>query len=63
MTNQGRAYLLAQRKKPSAWRGLVLVLTSLGVSISTEQSEAIVAAGMAIAGLIGLFAPDQSSTT
>ena len=53
-------YLIAQLKRPTAWRGLVLLLTGLGANFSIEQSEAIVSAGIAIAGLIelaGLFAP------
>ncbi|MCI0430265.1 MAG: hypothetical protein L0210_06960 [Rhodospirillales bacterium] len=54
------AYLIARLKEPSAWRGLVLLLTSLGLGISPEQSDAIVAAGLAVAGAIGAFAPDAS---
>lgn len=52
-------YVLARLKEPSTWRGLVLVLTSIGLGISPQQAEAIVAAGLAIAGLIGVFAPDN----
>lgn len=57
MTKRVPGYLLAQLKKPTAWRGFTLVLTSLGIAISPEQSEAITAAGMAVAGLIGWLAP------
>lgn len=53
------AYLVAQLKQPSSWRGLTLLLTSLGVALSPEQSEAIMSAGLAIAGAIGMFAPDE----
>lgn len=51
-------YLLARLKEPSAWRGMVMILTSLGMTLSPEQSDAIVGAGIAIVGLIGAFAPD-----
>ncbi|MGH8863928.1 MAG: hypothetical protein ACREVZ_04700 [Burkholderiales bacterium] len=50
-----KAYLLAQMKNPAVWRGLALLLTSLGVSLSPEQSEAIVAAGLALSGAIGVL--------
>lgn len=60
MTNQLAAYLIARLKEPSAWRGLVLLLTSLGASLSAEQWDAIVSAGLAIAGAIGVFVPGES---
>jgi hypothetical protein len=53
------AYVVAQLKQPSSWRGFMLLLTSLGVAVSPEQSDAIVAAGLAIAGAIGVLAPDE----
>jgi hypothetical protein len=55
-----KSYLLARIKEPTTWRGLVLVLTSLGVGVSPEQSDAIVSAGLAIAGLIGTLAPEPA---
>lgn len=54
-----KRYLRARLKEPSTWRGLVLLLTSLGIGISPEQADAIVAAGLAVAGAIGAFAPEQ----
>lgn len=54
------AYLIARLKEPTTWRGLVLLLTSLGLSLSSEQSDVIVTAGLALAGLIGVFAPAES---
>jgi len=39
----------------STWRGLVLIVTALGVELQPEQIDAIVAVGLAIAGLIGVF--------
>lgn len=48
-------------REPSTWRGLVLLATSLGVlHLTTEQVDAVVAAGMAIAGLIGAFVKDRT---
>lgn len=51
-------YLIARLQEPTTWRGLVLVLTSLGVSLSPEQLQTIVSVGLGIAGLIGALAPD-----
>ena len=42
----------------STWAGLVWILTAAGVSLDQEQSEAIVTAGMAVTGLLGLFWKD-----
>lgn len=53
-----KAYILARLKEPSSWRGVVLLLTSLGITLSPEQAEAIIAIGMAVAGAVGVFAPD-----
>ena len=39
----------------STWRGLVFIVTALGLRLEPEQQDAIVAAGLAIAGLIGVF--------
>lgn len=39
----------------STWRGLVLIATGLGLQIDPDQQEAIVSAGLALAGLIAVF--------
>jgi len=54
--------LLAGRvREPSSWRGLVWLLAALGVALSPEQVEAVMAAGAAFAGLIGVFTTDRTS--
>jgi len=52
-----KEYVLARLKEASTWRGVVYMLTALGVTISPAAAEAIIAAGMAIAGAIGVFLP------
>lgn len=52
-------FLLARGKEASSWRGLVAILTGLGVALSPEQKDAIVATGLAIIGLIGVFTSDK----
>lgn len=51
-------WLLARLKEPSSWRGIVWLLTVAGISLKPDQVEAIVVAGMAIAGLLGVFTND-----
>ena len=51
-------YLLERAKEPSTWRGLVMLLTALGVSVSPEFTNTIVAAGTGLAGLIGVLTKD-----
>jgi hypothetical protein len=52
-----KVYLLARLKEASTWRGLVYLLTALGVTVSPALAEAIIAAGMALAGVIGVVLP------
>jgi hypothetical protein len=54
-----KAYLLERGKEASTWRGLVALLTALGVGISPEQGEAIIALGLASIGAIGVFFADK----
>jgi len=37
----------------STWRGLTLLASALGVAVSPEISDGIIACGLAISGLIG----------
>lgn len=50
-----------QGQSPSTWRGLVWILSSIGIAISPATSAAIIAAGAAVSGLIGVLAgPDAT---
>lgn len=48
-------YMLERLKEPSTWRGLVMLMTGLGVSLSPELVAQIIAAGTAISGIIGIL--------
>jgi hypothetical protein len=48
-------YLLTQLGQSSTWRGVLLVCTALGVSLSPQHQEAIVAAGLGLVGAINIF--------
>jgi hypothetical protein len=52
-------YLLARAKEPSTWRGAVLFLTAIGVPIAPQLGEAIISAGLGIAGLLGVLTADS----
>lgn len=47
-------------REPSTWRGLIWLLTAAGVALSPDQQAAIVAGGMAFAGLLGAFLSDST---
>ena len=47
-------YFLERAKEPSTWRGAVFLLTSLGLGIAPELANAIITAGVAVAGLLGV---------
>ena len=52
-------YLLDRAKEPSTWRGVVLLLTALGVPMAPEMANAIVSLGLAVAGMVGVLTPDK----
>lgn len=52
-------YVLDQLSQASTWRGLIYLATALGLKVSPDQAAAILAAGMAVVGLIGVFLPDK----
>lgn len=58
MGNINTKYLLQRMSEPSTWRGLVLILTSIGI-VSHDQGMSIEAVGLAVSGLVGTFFPDN----
>jgi hypothetical protein len=55
-------WVLRRLREPSTWRGLVWLATVAGLSLRPDQAEAIVTAGMALAGLLGVFLADEPKT-
>jgi len=47
-------------KYASTWKGLVGLVTAAGLTLQPELQEAIIAAGMAIVGLIQVFVDDRA---
>jgi hypothetical protein len=54
-----KTYILQRIKEASTWRGVILLLTAIGVPVAPAMADSIIAAGLAIAGLIGAFSPDK----
>lgn len=54
-----KEYLINRLKEPSTWRGLIMMATAFGMTLSQEQSYAIASFGMALAGGIGVVSPDK----
>lgn len=60
-TSKGWRYVVARLGEASTLRGVLMLLTAAGVAIKPEVSEAIIAVGLALAGLIGAVMPDASA--
>jgi hypothetical protein len=56
-----KSYLLERLKEPSTWRGLTALLTAVGVALSPDQVNAIVSAGLALMGVLGVFTKDKGN--
>jgi hypothetical protein len=47
--------ILEQLGQSSTWRGLILLAGALGWQLSATHNEAIIAAALAVVGLINVF--------
>jgi len=56
-----KSYLLERLREPSTWRGLTALLTAVGVALSPEQINAVVSAGLALMGVLGVFTKDKGN--
>ena len=54
-----KQYLIERMKEPSTWRGIILLLTAVGVPIAPELQSVIISAGLGLAGLVGAVTPDK----
>ncbi len=53
-------YLLTRLKERSTWLGMISLVAAMGVSLSPDQSQAIVTAGVGLAGVIAVFTKDKA---
>lgn len=54
-----KQYVLERAKEASTWRGVILLLTAIGVPVAPAMADQIVSAGLAIAGIVGAAMPDK----
>ena len=52
-------YLFDRLHEASTWRGVIFIITALGVQLSDEQTSAVINGGLALVGLVGVFLPDR----
>ncbi len=55
-------YILNRLKERSTWLGIIALATAGGAVIEAAIAEQIIAAGMAVAGLIGVVTKDKTET-
>lgn len=53
-------FILARLSEASTLRGILLCATAAGMVLKPEVADAIVAVGIALAGLVGVLMPDAS---
>ena len=41
--------------RTAAWRGLVMIMTAVGIQLDPDQQAAIISAGLAVAGILAVF--------
>ena len=52
-------YMLLRLREASTWRGIIALATAAGIQFTDAQAAAVVAAGLAVIGLIGVFFKDN----
>lgn len=52
-------YIYSRLMEASTWRGIMALLTAVGVALNPEQQAAIITAGLAVIGVIGVFFKDR----
>lgn len=53
-------FLIDRLDERSTWRGFIVALSGLGISLDPAQMEAIIAFGLAVVGLVDVFLPDPA---
>jgi hypothetical protein len=54
-----RDYIIARCNESSTWRGIILIVTAAGAKMKPDQTEAIITAGLMVAGLMGAVTKDS----
>lgn len=56
-------YIVNRLTERSTWLGLIALATSCGATIESSLAEQIIAAGVAVAGLVGIITNDTAKST
>lgn len=52
-------YIIERLKEASTWRGLIMIVTSLGIGIHPDLITPIITIGTGLAGAVGVFTKDK----
>jgi pimeloyl-CoA synthetase len=52
-------YITDRLSETSTWRGALMLLTAVGLHIDPSQSDAIIATGLSLVGLINVFRKEK----
>lgn len=55
-------FIADRLRERSTWLGIVSLATALGLALTPEQSEAVIAAGIGFGGLITALTSDKTSS-
>lgn len=55
-----KPFIYARLSESSTWRGIILILTALGVPILPAMADTIITIGLALTGIIGVVTPDAT---
>lgn len=54
-------YILDRLSEPSTWRGVISVITALGIKLRPDLMEAIMTAGLGAMGVINVFRKEKDA--
>jgi hypothetical protein len=54
-------YILDRLSEPSTWRGIISMLTALGVKLRPDLAEAIISGGLSAMGLINIIRKEKDA--
>lgn len=52
-------YIVARLQERSTWLGLIGLVSAFGLALSPEAAEAIITAGVGVAGAVAVFTKDK----
>lgn len=54
-------YIIDRLQEPSTWRGIIALISALGVALKPEQAAQILTVGVALGGLINVFRKEKKA--